>query len=60
MPRKRGHDDGKSARNGAKTDESAHGSKRPQRAAPRNAKQRSSEIARATPYGGDRDRRRTS
>jgi hypothetical protein len=61
MPRKRGHDDGKEAgRNGAKTDEAAAGSprRRPQAQSPK-AKQRTSELAKKTPYGSERDRRRT-
>ena len=61
MPRKRGHEEGKEGgRNGAKTDEGAASRTRrqPQKAA--KAKQRESELAKKTPYGGDRDRRRTS
>lgn len=61
MPRKRGKDDGKEAgRNGAKTDEGAAASKPPAKKQSRTAKQRTSELAKKTPYGSQRDRRRTS
>jgi hypothetical protein len=62
MPRRRGHDEGKEGgRNGAKTDEGAAARTRrqPQKQSPK-AKQRESELAKKTPYGSERDRRRTS
>lgn len=58
MTRRRGKD--RRPHLGPKTDEAAASIVRPERKPSRTAKQHESEIARKTPYGSQRDRRRTS